>query len=118
MKHQIKNKKMNLSCKHRKAFLRNQVLHFIKYDKLETTLTHVKEVRRLAEKVVTIARSGNTYINRRKVNQILPYDSDAVLKLFTEIAPQYVARSGGYTRIYRLGVRLGDTATMGLLTWV
>lgn len=118
MKHQIKNKKMNLSSKHRKAFLRNQVLHFIKYGKLETTLTNIKEVRRLAEKAVTIARNGNSYINRRKVIQLLPYDNDIVLTLFNDIAPKYVARPGGYTRVYKLGIRVADTASIGLLTWV
>ena len=118
MKHQIKNKKLNLSSKHRKAFLRNHVLNFINFGKLETTLAAVKEVRRLAEKVVTIARLGNTFNNRRKVLRILPYKPDAVLKLFQEIAPKYVSRPGGYTRIYKLGVRVNDTAEIALLTWV
>lgn len=118
MNHQIKNKKLNLSSKHRKAFLRNQVLHFIKFGKLETTLARVKEVRRLVEKAVTIAKKGNEFNNRRKVIKMLPYDPDAVLKLFVEIAPNYVERLGGYTRINKLGVRLNDTAVIGLLTWV
>jgi large subunit ribosomal protein L17 len=118
MKHQIKNKKLNLSFKHRKAFLRNQVLHFIQYGKLQSTLANVKEVRRLAEKVVTIAKHGNTYQNRRKVLAILPYNDEIVKKLFLTIAPQYEARPGGYTRIFKLGVRLNDTAPVALLAWV
>lgn len=118
MNHQIKNKKLNLSSKHRKAFLRNQALHFIKFGKLETTLTRVKEVRRLVEKAVTIAKKGNLFNNRRRVIQMLPYDQDAVLKLFVEIAPNYINRPGGYTRINRLGIRINDTAVIGLLTWV
>lgn len=118
MKHQIKNKKLNLSWKHRKSFLRNQVLQFIKYGKLQTTLANIKEVRRLAEKVVTIAKFGNTYINRRKVLALLPYDEVIVKQLFVSVAPQYVSRMGGYTRISKLGVRLNDTASIAMLTWV
>ncbi len=118
MNHQIKNKKLNLSSKHRKAFLRNQALHFIKFGKLESTLARVKEVRRLVEKVVTVARAGNLFNNRRKVLKMLPYDEAAVLKLFVEIAPKYINRPGGYTRIFKLGVRINDTADIGLLTWV
>lgn len=118
MKHQIKNKKLNLSSKHRKALLRNQVLHFIKYGKLKSTLVHVKEIRRLAEKVVTIAKAGNTYINRRKVLAILPYNDEIVKFLFVSVAPKYIDRAGGYTRIFKLGTRLSDTASIGLLTWV
>ena len=81
-------------------------------------MARVKEVRRLVEKVVTIAKQGNLFNNRRKVLKILPYDQDAVLKLFVEIAPNYINRPGGYTRVNRLGVRINDTAVIGLLSWV
>jgi large subunit ribosomal protein L17 len=118
MKHQIKNKKLNLSSKHRKAFLRNQALHFIKFGELITTLVRVKEVRRLVEKVVTIARDGNDFNARRKVLKELPYDDAVVKKLFTDIAPNYVNRPGGYTRVHRLGIRISDTAKIGRLSWV
>lgn len=118
MIHQTKNKKLNLSSHHRKSYLRNQAIQFIKYGFLETTLVSAKEVRRLVEKVVTIARKGNDFNNRRRVKAILPYDEKVLIKLFLEIAPKYVSRPGGYTSVYRLGTRISDTAQIGRLMWV
>jgi large subunit ribosomal protein L17 len=98
--------------------LRNQVLHLINYGHLVTTKARVKEVRRLAEKVVTIAREGNTFNARRRVHALLPYNDKLVIKLFKEIAPEYVGRPGGYTRIIPMGKRASDTATIARLEWV
>jgi large subunit ribosomal protein L17 len=118
MIHQNGRKKLNLKSPHRKALLRNQVIHLIKYGHLVSTKARVKETRRLAEQVITIARDGNTFNARRRVHALLPYDAVAVLKLFTEIAPQYVSRPGGYTRIIPMGKRMSDTATIARLEWV
>ena len=118
MIHQNGRKKLNLKSGHRKALLRNQVIHLIKYGYLVSTKARVKETRRLAEQVVTIAREGNTFNARRRVHALLPYDSEAVIKLFKELAPQYVSRPGGYTRIIPLGKRMSDTATVARLEWV
>ena len=118
MVHQNGRKKLNLKAPHRKALLRNQAIHLIKYGHLVTTKARIKETRRLVERVVTIARVGNDFNARRRVHALLPYDVDAVITLFKDIAPQYVSRPGGYTRIIPLGKRMSDTATVARLEWV
>jgi large subunit ribosomal protein L17 len=118
MKHQIDRKKLNVKPAHRKALLRNQVIHLISYGSLTTTKTQAKEVKRLAEKVVTQARKGNIFNARRRVKAMLPYQELALLKLFKEIAPRYKERPGGYTRIISLGKRPSDTANIAKLEWV
>jgi large subunit ribosomal protein L17 len=118
MVHQNGRKKLNLKAPHRRALLRNQVIHLIKYGHLVSTKARIKETRRLAEQVITIARDGNTFNARRRVHALLPYDAAAVLKLFKDIAPQYVSRPGGYTRIIPMGRRASDTATIARLEWV
>jgi len=118
MRHLSGKKKLNMKGSYRKAFLRNQVIHFINFGHISSTTTTIKEVRRLAEKLVTIARQGNEFNPRRQALALLPYSQEALLKLFTEIAPNYVDRPGGYTRIMPLGRRLSDTASMSMLQWV
>ncbi len=118
MNHQNGRKKLNLRASHRKALLRNQVIHFIKYGFLQSTKPRVKEVQRLAEKVVTIARKGSDFNTIRRVKQILPYDQNAVKKIIADIAPKYVGRAGGYTRVIPLGRRESDTAPIARLEWV
>jgi large subunit ribosomal protein L17 len=76
------------------------------------------EVRRLIEKVVTIARVGYEFNTIRRVRQLLPYDMEMVRKLIKEVAPLYVGRPGGYTRVVRLGRRSSDTAYIARLEWV
>ena len=75
-------------------------------------------MQRLAEKLVTIAREGNTFNVRRRAQSMLPYKEDALIKLFTDIAPKYVNRPGGYTRVIPMGKRVSDTATIAKLEWV
>lgn len=118
MVHQNGRKKLNLKAPHRRALLRNQTIHLIKYGHLVSTKARVKETKRLVERVVTIAREGNNFNARRRVHALLPYDVDAVIKLFTKIAPQYVSRPGGYTRVISLGKRMSDTASIARLEWV
>jgi large subunit ribosomal protein L17 len=118
MVHQNGRKKLNLKAPHRRALLRNQAIHLIKYGHLVSTKARVKETKRLVERIVTIARTGNTFNARRRVHALLPYDEKAVLKLFIDIAPNYVSRPGGYTRIIPMGKRMSDTATIARLEWV
>ncbi len=118
MKHQIGRKKLNVKPSHKRSLLRNQVISFITYGHLVTTRARIKETQRLAEKLVTIARQGNNFNARRKARKLLPYKEEALLKLFKEIAPKYVDRPGGYTRIIPLGKRASDTATIAKLEWV
>lgn len=118
MIHQSGNVKLNMKSPHRKAFLRNQVIHLITYGSLTSTKANIKEVRRLAEKVVTFAKKGNDFNSRRKVKALLPYKEEALKKLFFEVAPKYVERPGGYTRIINLGQRVSDTSHVARLEWV
>ena len=85
---------------------------------MQSTLASVKEVRRLVERVVTIAKGGNEFNLRRRVKALLPYDDKALEKLFFEIAPRYTTRPGGYTSIFKLGTRTSDTAKIAKLMWV
>lgn len=118
MKHQSGRRKLNLAPAHRRAMLRNQVISLITYGHLVTTKARVKEVRRFAEKLVTLAREGSNFNTRRRAKSILPYQESALDKLFNEIAPKYTHRPGGYTRIIPLGKRISDTAEIAKLEWV
>lgn len=103
---------------HRKALIRNQTILFIEQGSLTTTKARIKVVRSFAEKLVTLARAGNTFNARRAAKALLPYKDEALVKLFAEIAPRYVQRPGGYTRIIPLGKRVSDTAEIARLEWV
>ncbi len=118
MNHQNGRKKLNLKSSHRKALLRNQTIHLITYGHLTTTKAVAKEVQRFAEKVVTLAREGNHFNVIRRVKAILPYKQEALTKLFKDIAPRYVGRQGGYTRLVPMGQRISDTAHIARLEWV
>ena len=118
MKHQIDRKKLNVKPAHKKALLRNQVISLISYGHLVTTKARAKETQRLAEKLVTIARKGNNFNARRMAHKFLPYKKEALIKLFKEIAPKYINRPGGYTRMIPMGKRVSDTATIARLEWV
>lgn len=118
MKHQKGNHRMNMAIGFRIAYLRNQVINLITYGSLSTTKTRAKQIQRFAEKVVTVAREGADFNTIRRVNQLLPYSKDACKKLIAEIAPRYVQRPGGYTRLIPLGRRPSDTAPIARLEWV
>lgn len=118
MNHQKRKKKLNLKASHRRALLRNQVIHLILNQHLTSTRAQVKEVQKFAEKVVTLARKGESFNNYRRAKMLLPYKDDALKKLFKEIAPKYTDRPGGYTRVIPLGQRKSDTATIARLEWV
>lgn len=118
MRHQSGRKKLNLRGPHRRAMLRNQAILLITHGHLTSTKTNVKELQRFVEKLVTLARTGKNFNTVRRVKAILPYKAEAVTKLFDEIAPRYVDRPGGYTRVIPMGTRISDTATIARLQWV
>jgi large subunit ribosomal protein L17 len=118
MKHQSGKKKLNKRSAHRKALLRNQTIHFIKYGCLQSTRVRVKEVQRFTEKIITVARKGYDFNTIRRIKKLLPYDEKMVEKVIKEIAPRYVDRPGGYTRVIPLGTRSSDTAKVARLEWV
>lgn len=118
MRHQCGRKKLNLSAPHRRSLLRNQAMILIEHGSLTSTKVRVKAVQRLAERLVTIAREGNTFAVRRRILSQLPYKKEAIDQLCETIAPNYVNRPGGYTRVIPLGRRTSDTAEIARLEWV
>ena len=109
-------RKLGRPTDHRNAMLRNLVTSFLKSGKIETTVTRAKETSKLAEKMITLAKKGDLS-SRRQVAAFVR-EKDVVNKLFNEIAPKYAEVNGGYTRIYKMGPRKGDSAEMAILELV
>ena len=96
--------------------LRNQVTDLLREGRITTTITRAKETRRMAEKMITLGKRGDLHARRQALAYI--YDEDVVTELFDNIAPKYAERSGGYTRILKLGPRQGDNAEVVFLELV
>ena len=109
-------RKLGRPTAHRNAMLRGMVTYLLENGSIETTLTRAKEVRALAEKMITLGKT-NTLASRRAALAYITSE-DVVSKLFSEIAPKYENRNGGYTQIYKLGPRRGDAAEMALIKLV
>ena len=106
-------RKLGRTTAHRNAMLRGMVTLLLENGQVETTLTRAKEVRSIAEKMITLGKK-NTLASRRAALAYITKE-DAVAKLFNVIAPKYAEISGGYTRIYKLGPRRGDAAEMAII---
>ena len=109
-------RKLGRRTDHRTAMLRNLVQSLFENGKIETTVTRAKEVRREAEKMITLGKKGDLSSRREALKYI--YKKDVVNTLFEEIAPGYADRQGGYTRILKLGPRRGDGSEMCILELV
>ena len=109
-------RKLGMPTDQRRAMLRNQVTSFLENGKITTTVTRAKETRSMAEKIITLGKKGTLAARRQALAYITK--EDVVTKLFNEIAPKYADRNGGYTRIYKLGERRGDSAQMAILELV
>ena len=109
-------RKLGRTTAHRKAMLRGLVTLLLENGKVETTLTRAKEVRSVAEKMITLGKK-NTLASRRSALAYITKE-DVVTKLFNEIAPKYENRNGGYTQIFKLGPRRGDAAEMAIIKLV
>ena len=116
MRHRVKGRKLGRSPAHRKALFRNQLASLVKEERIKSTLHKAKELRPIAEKVVTQGKRDTLHA-RRQVNRWLP-ERDLVKKVFDEIAPRFQERPGGYTRIIKLGPRQGDGAEMAVIEFV
>lgn len=116
MRHLKKVKKFNRDQEHRKAMFSNMVVSLFRHGRIKTTTEKAKELRRLSERVITRAKE-NTLHNKRLILGRLK-DRNIVAKLFDEIAPRYKGINGGYTRIIRLGTRVGDSARLSLIELV
>ena len=109
-------RKLGRPTAHRKSMLRGMVTYLLENGRIETTLTRAKEVRSIAEKMITLGKT-NTLASRRAALSYITKE-DVVKKLFDTIAPEYADRTGGYTAVYQLGPRRGDGAEMALITLV
>jgi large subunit ribosomal protein L17 len=96
--------------------LRNLVTDLLRSGRIQTTETRAKETRRMAEKMITLAKRGDLHAKRQVLSYVM--DRDVVASLFDEIAPKYSERNGGYTRIMKLGPRRGDAAEMAIIELV
>jgi large subunit ribosomal protein L17 len=116
MRHRVDHRKLSRSAAHRKALLRNLVTALFLHERIKTTVAKAKEARRLAERLITYAKRNNLH-SRRLVAAVVN-DPDVVRKIFDVVAPLYATRDGGYTRVLRTAVRLGDAGEMAILELV
>lgn len=116
MRHRKDHRKLSRTHEHRRALLRNLVTALFQYERIETTVAKAKEARRLAERMITFAKDGDV-AGRRHVSRFVT-KPEIVTKLFGTIAPWYTERHGGYTRIVRIGHRLGDAGETAYLELV
>jgi len=113
MRHRKDHRKLSRTASHRKALLRNLVTALFQYERIETTVAKAKEARRVAERLITFGKQGDLAA-RRHVSRFVTRPA-VVQKLFSTIAPWYAERQGGYTRIVRIGRRLGDAGEIAYL---
>jgi large subunit ribosomal protein L17 len=109
-------RKLGRPTNHRRSMLRNLVTNLLRHGRIETTETRAKTVRPIAERMITLGKRGDLHARRQALAYIL--DEDVVTKLFTEIAPRFADRPGGYTRIIKTDVRRGDAAPQAVLELV
>ena len=116
MRHGHELRKLNRTSEHRLAMLRNMMNSLLTHEVIKTTVPKAKELRRVVEPMITLAKVS-TVANRRLAFDRLR-DRDVVVKLFNELGPRFAARPGGYTRILKMGYRVGDNAPMALVELV
>ena len=109
-------RKLNRTSEHRLAMLRNMMNSLIEHEAIKTTLPKAKELRRVIEPMITLAKEATVANRRLAFNRLR--DRDSVVKLFNELGPRYKARPGGYTRILKMGFRVGDNAPMAFVELV
>jgi large subunit ribosomal protein L17 len=116
MRHLKRGRKLGRTTAHRKALLRNLATALLEHERIITTEPKAKELRRVADRLVTLGKRGSLHARRQALQVV---QSNAVVqKLFNDIAPRFAERQGGYTRILRLGYRSGDAAAMAVIELV
>jgi len=116
MRHGKSGRRLGRTTSHREAMFRNLVTSFLNHEKITTTDAKAKEIRSVAEKMITLGKRGDLHSLRQAASYIR--EKSVVTKLFSTIAPRYKDRPGGYTRIVKLGVRQGDAAAVSLIELV
>jgi large subunit ribosomal protein L17 len=113
MRHRLGLRKLNRTSSHRLAMLRNMTVSLLRHEAIKTTLPKAKELRRVAEPILTLGK--NPSLANRRLAFARLRDREIVTKLFDELGPRYAARNGGYSRILKFGFRKGDNARMALI---
>ena len=113
MRHRLGLRKLNRTSRHRLAMLRNMTVSLLRHEVIKTTLPKAKELRRVAEPILTLGK--NPSLANRRLAFARLRDREIVTKLFDELGPRYATRNGGYSRILKFGFRKGDNAPMALI---
>ena len=116
MRHANAGRKLNRTHEHRKAMFANMANALIKHEQIVTTLPKAKELKRVADRLITLGKKGGLHRRRQAFARLR--DNDMVKKLFDELGPRYEARPGGYTRVLKAGFRHGDNAPMAVIELV
>ena len=116
MRHGLKLRKLNRTSSHRLAMLRNMMNSLIEHEAIKTTVPKAKELRKVVEPMITLAKTDSVANRRLAFNRLR--DRDSVTKLFNDLGPRFQTRPGGYTRILKMGFRVGDNAPMALVELV
>ena len=116
MKHRVVGRRLDRTTEHRTAMLKNMVTSLFRHEKIVTTTPKAKELKRYADKVITMAKRGTPH--SRRLAHVEVRDVEVLNKLFVTLAPRFKARPGGYTRIIRVGNRAGDNAEMSVIELV
>jgi large subunit ribosomal protein L17 len=116
MRHRNSGRKLGRTSSHREAMFRNMVTSLFEHERIVTTTPKAKEARRIADKMITLAKRGDLHAKRQALSYIR--SKDVVAKLFDVIQLKFIGRNGGYTRIIQTGVRQGDAAAMAILELV
>jgi large subunit ribosomal protein L17 len=113
MRHNVRGRKLSRSTKHRKSLLRNLATELFRHKRIKTTEAKARSIQPIAEKLITLAKRGDLHARRMAAREI--HDPAVLKDLFDEIAPAIEGHEGGYTRVYKLGMRQGDAAKVALI---
>jgi len=116
MRHRNSGRKLNRTAEHRSALFANMAAALIKHEQIVTTLPKAKDLRRVAERLITLAKRGDLHARRLAVARLR--DQKMVAKLFDTLGPRYQNRAGGYTRVLKAGFRYGDSAPVAVIEFV
>ena len=116
MRHRMSGRKLNRTSSHRKAMFSNMVVSLLTHEQITTTLPKAKELRKIADKMITLGKRGDLHARRQAISAL--QDADTVGKLFDTLAERYKDRPGGYTRVLKAGHRHGDCAPMAVIELV
>jgi large subunit ribosomal protein L17 len=116
MRHRLSGRKLNRTSAHRKAMFSNMAAALIEHEQIKTTLPKAKDLRPIADKLITLGKRGNLHARRQAIAVL--GDAKLAAKLFDTLAPRYAKRNGGYTRVLKAGFRYGDASPMAVIEFV